>query len=368
MKRPSGGNWGAAAAVVLACLGLAACGTSDVGGAGTSASAASDAGTVIVRSRPVTLHLSAYGQVQPIAALRVRAAEDGMVTTLRVLPGSPVVAGQVLARLGGPQIDALLAGRRAAVDGAQARVAAAQSLLGAERRQLALDLATRQSEASAQSALATAQADLDSAVAGLRAARSLRDLRAPAAGRVLAVTAADGERVTAGQSIFTLQADDRLWLRADYYGADAAAVRVGMEGRFRPASGAGAVAVRVVTVSATLAADGAESIGLAPADRNGGDAAPSRRWLDGERGTVVLDAGTRSLVAVPTAALILDHAHWFVLVAGPAGVSRQVVVPGPARGWYTFIERGLSPGQRVVAENAYLEFHRGIAAHYTPPD
>jgi len=43
-------------------------------------------------------------------------------------------------------------------------------------------------------------------------------------------------------------------------------------------------------------------------------------------------------------------------------------VPGPARGWQTFIERGLEPGAQVVVENAYLEFHRGISKNYQPPD
>ncbi|MDE2347889.1 MAG: efflux RND transporter periplasmic adaptor subunit [Gammaproteobacteria bacterium] len=356
-----------AAATALACTGLTACGTSNVAAVKTPAGAPT-AGAVIVRSRPVTARFSAYGQVQPIAPVRVRAAEDGTVAAMLLVPGSPVAAGQILARLDGPQIEALLGRRRAAVDAARAGLAAARSGLDVERRQLALDLSTRQAVASAQSALATAEAGADSAVADLRAADRLRYLRAPTAGRVLAVNAADGEQVMAGQTVLTLQADDRLWLRAAYYGADSAAVRVGMAGVFRPASGGDAMAVRVVAVSASLAADGGETVGLMPVRRAKPDAPLPRRWIAGEYGTVSLAAGTRSLVAVPTAALVLDHAHWYVLVAGPAGVRRQEVVPGPARGWFTFIVRGLIPGQRVIAENAYLEFHRGIAARYTPPD
>lgn len=365
--RPGGRLFGVAAATVLGCVTLAACDGSPDDRTNRSA-AAPEVGTVMVQSRPVTSHLSAYGQVQPIAPVRVRAAEDGAVTAMRVVPGSAIVAGQILASLSGPQIDALLVQRRAAFDAARARFAAAQGLLDIEHLQLALDLSTRQAVASAQSALATAKAEVDSTGADLRAARSLRYLRAPTAGRVLAVNAADGERVTAGQTVLTLQADDRLWLQAAYYGADAAAVRVGMTGAFRPASGGDAMAVRVVAVSASLAADGGESVGLMPVRGAKANAPRPRRWLAGEYGTVTLAAGTRSLVAVPTAALVLDHARWYVLVAGPGGVRPQEVVPGPARGWFTFIVRGLSPGQRVVAENAYLEFQRGIAVRYTPPD
>jgi hypothetical protein len=50
------------------------------------------------------------------------------------------------------------------------------------------------------------------------------------------------------------------------------------------------------------------------------------------------------------------------------GIHQQAVVPGPTHGWETFIEQGLSPGQRIVVDNAYLEFHRGISQRYTPPD
>ena len=76
----------------------------------------------------------------------------------------------------------------------------------------------------------------------------------------------------------------------------------------------------------------------------------------------------RSLVSVPTRALVLDQGQWWVLVHSSTGDHRQAVVPGPARGWRTFIERGLEPGVQVVVENAYLEFHLGISKNYQPPD
>ncbi len=61
-------------------------------------------------------------------------------------------------------------------------------------------------------------------------------------------------------------------------------------------------------------------------------------------------------------------AQWWVLVRTQQGNRRHRVVPGPSRGWQTFIEQGLKPGEHVVVQNAYLEFYHGIASHYTPPD
>ena len=71
---------------------------------------------------------------------------------------------------------------------------------------------------------------------------------------------------------------------------------------------------------------------------------------------------------IPTRALILDRGEWWVLLHTDRGNHPQAVVPGPARGWRTFIKRGLQPGAQVVVENAYLEFHSGISRHYQPPD
>lgn len=336
---------------------------------GRAAPMAATAGSVTVQARPITATYSAYAQVQPIAPLLVRAVEPGIVAQMSVVPGSTVKAGESLARLTGPEIESLLVHRRGAVRSARSRLAAARRNLAIDRRQLATQLSTQQAVAAAQSAVAAARAAFNTAQAQLHVAREMRTLRAPSAGTVLAVNASEGERVAAGQTVLTLQTNSRLWLRAVYYGADAAAVRIGMTGQFQPASGAARVAVRVVAVSAAIAADGGQSVGLVAAERS----APTGRaaaapWLNGERGTVILTGPTKRLIAVPSRALVLDQARWWVLVRTSKGLQRRAVVPGPTRGWETFIEQGLSPGEHVVVENAYLEFHRGIAQRYTPPD
>lgn len=321
----------------------------------------SEAGTVIVHSQPVAERFPAYGAVQPIAPLPVRTVESGVIAQLGVVPGSTVRAGEALATLTGPEIESLLVSREGAAQSAQTRLAAAKRSLHIERAQLSSQLSTRQAVAAAQSAVAAAKAAFTSAQAQLDLAKEMRTLRAPSAGRVLAVNVGEGEHVMAGQTVVTLQTHDSLWLTATYYGADASAVYVGMTGTFQPASGTAPVPVKVVGVSAALAPDGGETIGLA-AKR------PPAPWSNGERGTVSLSGPTRRLVAVPTRALILDQARWWVLVRTSKGDRPQGVVPGPRRGWETFIERGLSPGERIVVENAYLEFHRGITQQYTPPD
>lgn len=111
-----------------------------------------DAGYVTVRLGAVTPNLEAYGQVEPISALPVSAAEAEVITGLKVLPGMHVRAGQELARLNGPEITALLSQSRADVRSAQAQLSASQRSLAIQRQQLASHLSTRQAVQQAESA------------------------------------------------------------------------------------------------------------------------------------------------------------------------------------------------------------------------
>ncbi|MDE3067329.1 MAG: efflux RND transporter periplasmic adaptor subunit [Verrucomicrobiota bacterium] len=343
------GNWAAAWRVLGAGL---------LGAAGL---ARADTNVVIVRAVTVTNQFEAIAQVEPIAVLPLRAAQAGVVTGPGMVPGALVRAGQEVAKLGGPEIQALLAQDEAAVRSARANLFAARKTLTIERQQLAAHLVTRRTVLQAEGAAAQAQAAFDSARAQLQSVRQTVTLKAPADGTVLAVNAAEGERVGAGEKILTLQPADKLWLKAAYYGSDMAAIHVGITGQYSPAGGGEPAPVKVCTVFGALAPDGGESVGLLATG-------PAPGWRSGEFGTVTLNGAVRSLVAVPTRALILDQGRWWVLVRTEHGDHRRAVTPGPARGWETFIERGLEPGAEVVVDNAYLEFHRGISKNYRPPD
>jgi multidrug efflux pump subunit AcrA (membrane-fusion protein) len=269
--------------LIAACLG--AC-TQEPAAAIHAPSSSLEAGTVTVQSQSVTARHPAYGQVVPIALLPLRAVEAGMVSTMRVVPGSYVRAGEALATLTGPEIRSLLTSREGALDSAHAQLAAAQRSLAIERQQLGAQLSTEQAVASAESAVVAARAAFESARAELQTVREMSTLRAPEAGTVVAVNAAEGEHVMAGQPVLTLQTRNGLWLRAVYYGLGV--IHMGMTGQFAPAAGGPAVAVKVAAVAAALGPDGGKSIGLVPADSARDIAPASDSWTSGERGMVTL--------------------------------------------------------------------------------
>ncbi|MGH7042051.1 MAG: efflux RND transporter periplasmic adaptor subunit [Acetobacteraceae bacterium] len=316
---------------------------------------------MLAAPKSVTIHFTAYAQVQPITVFRIRTAMAGVLAGLKVVPGTKVGAGTTLARLGGPAIEAASAARQAAVAGAKAAVVAAQKSLATQSQQRTLRLATREAVYQAKSALIEAQARLETAQSQLRAFRSEAAFQSPQAGQVLVVNAADGERVQPGQVILTIQPANDLWLKASFYGANAAAIQPGMRGHFQPADGGAAIPVTVRSRIGTLQPDGGLIVGLAAAT-----ASPA--WQNGESGALTLDGPTLTEAAVPTRALVLDQGRWWVLVRTPHGDRRQAVVPGPSRGDLTLIRHGLAAGAEVVVENAYLAFHHNFSQSYQPPD
>lgn len=317
---------------------------------------------VTVRGEPVTTEVGAYAQVRPTALVPVRATSAGIVADCSVLPGTVVTTGQKLAALTGTEVDAARARTQAAVKSATARLAAARQNLALVRSQLASHLSTRLQAAQAASDLAAATGALATARADASALQQGFDVVAPVTGSIVTVDAANGQRVAVGDTVLVIQPSDDLWVSTTLYGSDAAAVRIGQDGTFKPDDGRAPVPLQIVSVAPAASGENGTFVGLRPA----AGACPS--WRGGEYGSVTIAGPARTLVTVPTQALVLDQGRWWVLVRTPQGNQRVAVVPGPSRGWNTVIESGLAPGAQVLVTNAYLEFHQDISSRYQPPD
>ena len=325
---------------------------------GAALAAPASVNWVAAQSAPQTPEISAFASEQPGGVFTVTSVQPGVVSGLAVLPGQGVAPGQVIARLGGPQVAAALAQAQGAlVDATAARDAAAISL-AAEQQKLQQHLSTRQLVAQARAALAIATARRATAAADLTALRHAVVLRSPLAGVVQSVPAVSGGFLAAGQVAATIQPAAGNWLRAVFYNAAAADIAPGATGMFTPGSGGAPVPVRVRGALGTAQADGGQPVALTP----GSSLAP------GVFGTVTLTLPARMAAMVPSSALILDKGQWWVMRHTAQGDRPVRVVPGPAQGDDTVIKSGVQPGWDVVVVNAYLLYHRGIAALYQPPD
>jgi RND family efflux transporter MFP subunit len=318
-------------------------------------------GVIPAERREVAPTFEAYAQVEPIRTLTVSAPMAGVLSQLKAVPGDTVKTGALLVRIGGPQAAAALESAQAQVVRARAALKLADRTLDIARAKQREHLATRQAVYGAKAALADAKAQMQSAQTRLNALRTSTTIRAPTDATVLSVLASNGEYVTEGAALLGLQATGELWLRAVYYGRDAAALRVGLKGEFKPADSSNAIPVRVQNILAPARPDGGRGVMLTPID-------PSADWYSGEVGSVRLEGDKRAWVAVPTEAVIMDQGRWWVLVQDEHGERSLQVTPGPAIDGWTLINTGLAPGTPVVVADAYLRFHRDFARRYQQPD
>ncbi len=318
-----------------------------------------------VMATPVTLparalnyqpQARAWARVEATAPLVLHAATAARVVRLPVVPGQTVAAGQVLAVLGGPQLDGELATARAQAQAAQQVLAAATRSMASAQRTYPLTT-NRQALEAARTALDTAQGHAVAARANLATLQAQAALSSPTGATVASIAVASGTDVQAGAPVLTLVPRGRSWLRAEWFGTPPPA---GSVGRFTPSDDGASVPVRLVAELPARAGNGARVLDFAPVD--------PAAWQAGETGEVSWRGRAEPAVAVPAQAIILDAGKWYVLTAVGGKLAARAVTPGPAQGSDVVVTAGLQPGVPVVVRDAYLLYHRDFAAQYTPPD
>ncbi|MDB5784597.1 efflux RND transporter periplasmic adaptor subunit [Caballeronia mineralivorans] len=321
---------------------------------------AEDVVTMPATQKRIVATVSAPARVQAAANAVLTAPAAGIVSGLRVLPGEEVHPGQSVARLSGPTVSGERARLAGEVTAAQVRVSTATQSAAIERQKFDEQLSTRDALARTNGELEMARQQLVAAQTAARSYSGLVTIVSPEAGTVTAVTAADGQYVSAGQPLVTVAASRGLYVMTNLYGGDAALVTVGQRGTFVSEGAVAPVAVVVQRVTPSVSSTGQMDVWLS--------SSPGSRVVAGSVGSVSLTVSEDKRLAVPTSALVLDGGRWWVLLHDKAGNQRRSVIPGLANGGWTSIEKGLSPGERVVTQDAYLLFHQDFATHYQQAD
>lgn len=288
--------------------------------------------------------ITASGLVRAREELALAFKTGGILRELRVEAGQPVRAGQLLAALEMPELDAQLTQAEETLAKAERDLARASSLR--ERGLIAV-----QAEQDAQTQRDVAAAARDAA----RFNRTHAVISAPADGVVLQKLAEARETVAPGQPVLVVGRADRGWvLRAGLTDRDAVRVRPGqsatvtldawpaqrLNGTVRTVAAASDPRTGTVEIEVNLPANG-------------------QRLVSGLVGRVSLSpapaAASKAALSVPLGALLEGNAgsaHVFVLAADRQHVARRTVKTGalgPAR---IEILAGLAPGEQVVSEGA----------------
>lgn len=324
-------------------------------------------GTVIAASRPVVQGSSITGEVRARVQSDLSFRVSGKLVERLVDVGSPVKAGQLLARIDAEE-------QKADLDVATANLQAAEALeiqarLAFDRQQnlFRTQVTTRAALDQAQEALLTAQGSLKSAQAQLDTARdalSFTELKADADGVITARNAEVGQVAQAAQLIFTLAHDgprdavfnvfESLFLKGDI--EDAVAVNL-------LSDPSGKIEAKVREVSPTIdSATGTirVKVGLE-------DAAPMQL---GAPVVASFKYKPRDLIELPWSAMTSRGGQPAVWVIDPESSKvsiRPVDVSDYETGTFV-VTSGIAPGDVVVSEgskflrpNEIVSFKKGAA-------
>ncbi len=265
-------------------------------------------------------------------ATTVSARVDAVIVKLDVrAPYTTVAAGAPLAQLLAPQWSSALAEYRAL---RHAQSADAQGLQAAARERLRV--------------LGLSDADLRTAGRGTQASITLH---APQAGVVTTLDVREGQRVSAGQTLMTLNGLSSVWVEAALPQAVAADMRAGTP-----------VTVTVDGLAGQRFHGTVET--LLPDIDNATRTQRARIVIDNPDGalspgmfaTVQLNPGRgKAVPVVPDDALIATGSQARVIVAEGDGGFRPVAVrAGRSAGGYTEILDGLGGGEKVVVSGQFL--------------
>lgn len=301
-------------------------------------------------------------------ATSVLAPFGGPVARLLVSPGENVKAGQALAEVDSPDFAAAISAYRKAL----ATAVTARRVADADKDLLQHNGVARREAEQAQTDAANAEADRDAALQSLVSLNIdpevIRDLqagkpvahpggviRSPIAGTVAEKLITPGELLSAGTTpCFTIADLSRVWVMAQLYGADLAAVNLGDAADVESGVATNHFAGKVDNISALVNPD-TRAVLVRVVVENPGDFLKKQMYA---RVRIESRRETAALLAPVSSVLRDDENLPFVYVAQRDGsFARQHVMLGSRTGGQYEITEGLQGGEQVVAEGAvFMQF------------
>ncbi|HEY0027723.1 MAG TPA: efflux RND transporter periplasmic adaptor subunit [Allosphingosinicella sp.] len=317
-------------------------------GAGKGAEGAPGVTVIVPGRQQVSRTISATGTLAARRDLPVGiAGEGGMVSRVLVEPGQWVAAGQTLAVIErsvqsqqANQIEAQIQVARADARLAQQELERAQSLVSrgfVSKADVERRIATRDA---ANARVRVAQAQLGET----RARIGRLDIRAPAAGLVLARNVEAGQVVGAGSgALFRIAEGGQMELLAQLSESDLAQMSVGVPVTVRPVGTDVQVVGRVWLVSPIIDPQSRQGVARITLPAN-------RAIRPGGFANAEITAGAVSAPVLPESAILSDQAGSYVYIVGNNNkVERRPVKTGTVTPNGLTVIEGLNGTERVVA-------------------
>jgi len=301
-------------------------------------------------------------------ATGVLAPFSGPVSRLLVSLGQQVKKGDALAAVDSPDFAAAISAYHKALATAHTN----RKLADLDQDLLAHNGVSQREAAQAETDAANAEADRDAALqelvslqvpaetikeiqAGRKVARVEGMIRAPVAGTVVERLVTPGQLLEAGATpCFTVANLSRVWVMAQVFGADLAAVSVGDAAEVNSGMGSKTFSGKVDNIAALVNPD-TRAVAVRVVVDNPGDLLKKQMYV-----RVRLKARRESSgVLIPVSAILRDDENlpFMYQLQADGSLTRRHVTLGSRTGDAYEITEGLSGGDRIVVDGAlFLQF------------
>ncbi|HUM13272.1 MAG TPA: efflux RND transporter periplasmic adaptor subunit [Myxococcaceae bacterium] len=304
----------------------------------------------------VTFHPNHHAVVGPLV--------PGRVARLRASPGDPVKAGQVLAEIESAEVGAAEAeyiGAAARSDAAEVN-AKRERELSQQRISSARDREVAEAEATATRAqrraaeerlraLGFRDSDIEALRKGLTTGGRL-PLRTPIDGTVVTRSVTLGQAVERATDAFEIIELSRLWVNLDLYEKDLARVQPGQRVQVRTESFPEVLDARVEYIHPLIDPTTRTAAVRLEVDNSARKLRPGQFVTARILGEPAL--ATLETLAVPRKAVLTIEGRPVVFVRTDGGFERRMVELGPSGGELVAVRQGLSEGEQVATDGAFL--------------
>lgn len=301
------------------------------------------------------------GTVETQVSVALTALTDGTVAILEVGDQSPVAAGQLVARLSGPQVSGQRARLLSEVESLQSQLSLAQQTVARQQKSLQVQLVTKDQVAETKAAQVALQARLRQARLNMETFEKQIGIVAPISGIFTNRRISAGQDVAAGQVIGDILGTGSLRIEASLFlpsGIDL----VGKEATVRMDRDA-ILSGRVQCVLPRADSTGATVVWIEGKQIDG-------RLRPGQSvgGSLTLEVRP-AVLAVPESAIVYDEKEHPVVFIQQDGIYelRSVQLGLMQDGWIEVVA-GVKANQSVVIQGAYELFYQQFNEQFKVPD
>jgi len=302
-----------------------------------------------------------FAKVIPQKIYKISSSINGRVSSFNINSGENIKKDSLIAKIKSNSISAKIRLLKKKIWQAKKDFDITKSILNILKNEYQKQLISKQLLLENKMKLEEIKTTLKSEKIKLNYLQKQQKLYSPITGKVINVSAANGDYIKSGETILTILPNKNRLL-VTVYGKEGTNIKIGQKGWFYPQQYSSPILVKVYALIPNPHIPGTWNIYLNAVNKN-------PNWFAGEVGKFTFINKTAYLKAVPKKALIMDAGKLWVVKKTANGLKRiQVFIYTTNDKWAWIKGKNLNTGDEVIVSGAYQMFHKNFSKNYENPN